>query len=153
QTTDHLPITGHLPVKRTVVRDTQQLIPNSWSLRNTEPLRSKRKAPMWVIFFCILAISVVSVRVTWFFVAHQSLESLVFMPAVSQAQLKQQAQPLTASERIVVHHQANRAEYNNDNPEWQIWSYSACSGCALAALMDAYGAQKNGKPLNCADVL
>jgi hypothetical protein len=108
---------------------------------------------MWVIIFSILAISVVSVRVTWFFVAHQSLESLVFMPEVSQAQLKRQAQPLTASERIVVHHQANRAEYNNDNPEWQVWSYSACSGCALAALMDAYGAQKNGKPLNCGDVL
>ena len=153
QTTGHLPVTGNLPAKGTLVRNTQQLIPPSRVLRNTESLRNKRKVPMWVIIFSILAISVVSVRVTWFFVAHQSLESLVFMPEVSQAQLKRQAQPLTASERIVVHHQANRAEYNNDNPEWQVWSYSACSGCALAALMDAYGAQKNGKPLNCGDVL
>ena len=38
-------------------------------------------------------------------------------------------------------------------PSGSLWSYSACSGCAMAALMDAYGAQKNGKPLNCGDVL
>ncbi len=153
QTTDHLPTTGHLPAKRTVVRKTQQLMLTSRVLRNTEPLHNQRKVPTWLIFFCILAIAIVSVRVTWFFVAHQSLESLAFMPEASQAQLKQQAQPLTLSEKVVVHHQANRAEYNNDNPEWQVWSYSACSGCALAALLDAYGAQKNGKPLNCGDVL
>ncbi|HXX78044.1 MAG TPA: hypothetical protein VEI53_06125, partial [Ktedonobacteraceae bacterium] len=82
QTTGHLPVTGNLPAKGTLVRNTQQLIPPSRVLRNTESLRNKRKVPMWVIIFSILAISVVSVRVTWFFVAHQSLESLVFMPEV-----------------------------------------------------------------------
>jgi hypothetical protein len=156
QTTDPLRLaqtTDQLPVKRTVARKTQQLVPTSPVLRNTEPLHHKRKTPSWMIVFCMLAISVVSVRVAWFFAAHQSLESLAFMPNISQTQLKQQAQPLTLSEKVVVHHQANRAEYNNDNPEWQVWSYSACSGCALAALLDAYGAQKNGKPLNCGDVL
>jgi hypothetical protein len=108
---------------------------------------------MWMIVLCMLALCVIFVKGVWLIVSHQSLVSLVFMQEVNQAQLKQQAQLLTPSERVTVHHQANRAEYNNDTPEWQVWSYSACSGCALAALMDAYGAQKNGKPLNCGDVL
>ena len=49
--------------------------------------------------------------------------------------------------------QGDKANYNNENPEWSTWSYSACSGCAMAALMDAYGATLHGRPLNCGDVL
>ena len=49
--------------------------------------------------------------------------------------------------------EGDRRQYNNENPEWSLWSYSSCSGCAMAALMDAYGATLNGRPLNCGDVL
>jgi hypothetical protein len=136
QTTEPLP-----------VRKTKQLT------ATPQALHHKRQTPTWMIALCMLALLIIFVRVAWFFVSHQSFESLVFMQEVNKAQLKQQAQPLTASERVVVHHQANREEYNNDSPEWQVWAYSACSGCAMAALMDAYGAQKNGRPLNCGDVL
>jgi hypothetical protein len=86
-------------------------------------------------------------------VSNQSPISIVLLQQLNQAQSPQQPQTLSASARVSVHRQSNRAEYNNDYPEWQLWSYSACSGCAMAALMDAYGAQKNGKPLNCGDVL
>ena len=139
--------TDPLPVKRTVVRNTQKLT------NTTQAFHHKRQVPMWMIVLCMLALSVIVVKGAWLIVSHQSLVSLVFLQEVNQAQLKQQAQLLTPSERVTVHHQADRAEYSNDAPEWQVWSYSACSGCALAALMDAYGAQKNGKPLNCGDVL
>jgi hypothetical protein len=57
------------------------------------------------------------------------------------------------SRNVIAFSQADRSQYNNDDPEWSLWSYSACSGCAMAALMDAYGATLNGKPLNCGDVL
>ncbi|MGZ3611931.1 MAG: hypothetical protein ACXWOL_18130 [Ktedonobacteraceae bacterium] len=139
--------TDPLPVKRIVVRNTRKLT------HTTQALHHKRQVPMWMIVLCMLALSIIVVKGAWVIVSHQSLVSLVFLQEVNQAQLKQQAQPLTPSERVNVHHQANRAEYNNGTPEWQVWSYSACSGCALAALMDSYGAQKDGKPLNCGDVL
>ena len=139
--------TDPLPVKKIVLRNTREVT------HTTQTLHHKRQVPMWMIVLCILALCVIFVKGAWVIVSHQSLVSLVFMQEVNQAQLKQQAQPLTPSERVIVHHQATRAEYNNDTPEWQVWSYSACSGCALAELMDAYGAQKNGKPLNCGDVL
>lgn len=57
------------------------------------------------------------------------------------------------SRSVTAFSQADRTQYNNENPQWSLWSYSACSGCAMAALMDAYGAKLNGKPLNCGDVL
>ncbi len=139
--------TDPLPLRKIVVRETRQ------QASRPHALQRKRQAPTRMMVLCMLALLVISVRIAWFIVSHQSLESFVFMQEASQAQLKQQAQPLTMSERVIAHHQANRAEYNNDNPEWQVWGYTACSGCALAALMDAYGAQKNGKPLNCGDVL
>ncbi len=139
--------TDPLPIKRTAVRNTRKLT------HTTQALHHKRQVPLWMIVLCTLALSVIFVKGAWVIVSHQSLVSLVFMQEVNQAQLKQQPQPLTPSERVTIHHQANMAEYNNDTPEWQVWSYSACSGCALAALLDAYGAQKNGKPLNCGDVL
>ena len=57
------------------------------------------------------------------------------------------------SNSVTAFAQADKANYNNENPEWSTWSYSACSGCAMAALMDAYSATRNGRPLNCGDVL
>jgi len=57
------------------------------------------------------------------------------------------------SSEVTAFSQADKTHYNNENPEWSIWSYSACSGCAMAALMDAYGATLHGRPLNCGDVL
>lgn len=57
------------------------------------------------------------------------------------------------SETVTAFSQADKTHYNNENPEWSLWSNSACSGCAMAALLDAYGATLNGRPLNCGDVL
>lgn len=139
--------TDPLPIKRTMERKTRELTSTSRALTN------KRPVPTWMIVLCMLALSIFFLKSAWAIISHQSLASLVFMQDVNQAQLKQQAQPLTASERVVVHYQGNREEYNNVTPEWYVWSYTACSGCALAALLDAYGAQINGKPLNCGDVL
>ena len=148
QTTAPLQIsTVPLQTRRTVVRKRVLLIPAP------QVLHKKRFLPTWLIFLLIGFTFVIVLNSTIALFTHQSLTTIVLTQQLTQAQLAQQSQPLTASERVTVHHQANRAEYNNDNPEWQVWSYSACSGCALAALMDAYGAQKNGKPLNCGDVL
>ncbi len=148
QTTAPLQIsTVPLQTRRTVVRKRVLLIPAP------QVLHKKRVLPTWLIFLLIGFTFVIVLNSTIALFTHQSLTTIVLTQQLTQAQLAQQSQPLTASERVTVHHQANRAEYNNDNPEWQVWSYSACSGCALAALMDAYGAQKNGKPLNCGDVL
>jgi hypothetical protein len=57
------------------------------------------------------------------------------------------------SRNVPAFSQGDKTQYNNENPQWSQWSYSACSGCAMAALMDAYSATLNGKPLNCGDVL
>jgi len=57
------------------------------------------------------------------------------------------------SGNVTAFSQGNKMQYNNETPQWSQWSYSACSGCAMAALMDAYGATLNGRPLNCGDVL
>jgi len=135
-----------LHTKRTVVRKRELLMPAPHV-----PLQ-KRHVPTW-IFLLLGAAFVILLNTGLAVVSHQSLASIVLMQELNQAQSAQQSSALNASERISVHRQSNRAEYNNDNPEWQLWSYSACSGCAMAALMDAYGAQKNGKPLNCGDVL
>ena len=148
QTTAPLQIsTVPLQTRRTVVRKRVLLIPAP------QVLHKKRVLPTWLIFLLIGFTFVIVLNSTIALFTHQPLTTIVLTQQLTQAQLAQQSQPLTASERVTVHHQANRAEYNNNNPEWQVWSYSACSGCALAALMDAYGAQKNGKPLNCGDVL
>jgi hypothetical protein len=136
-----------LHTKRTVVRNRVQLTPAP-----QVPLK-KRPLPTWLTFLLLGFTCAIVLNSAWAIVTHQSLTTIVLMQQLNQAQSAQQSATLNASERIFVHRQSNRAEYNNDNPEWQLWSYSACSGCALAALMDAYGAQKNGKPLNCGDVL
>jgi len=116
------------------------------------PLK-KRPLPTWLTFLLLGFTFAILLNSAWAIVSHQSLTTIVLMQQLNQAQTGQQSPTLNTSQRISVHRQSNRAEYNNDNPEWQLWSYSACSGCAMAALMDAYGAQKNGKPLNCGDVL
>jgi hypothetical protein len=136
-----------LHIRRTVVRKRVQLTPSPHV-----PLK-KRPLQTWLTFLFMVVAFALLLNSAWAIVSHQSLASIVFIQQLNQGQLTLQSQTLSASARVTIHRQANRAEYNNDNPEWQLWSYSACSGCAMAALMDAYGAQKNGKPLNCGDVL
>lgn len=133
--------------KRAVVRKRVLLTPAP------QVFHKRRALPTWLIFLLIGFSFVIVLNSVLALLSHQSLTTIVLTQQLNQTQSAQQLQPLTASERVIVHRQSNRAEYNNDNPEWQLWSYSACSGCAMAALMDAYGAQKNGKPLNCGDVL
>jgi hypothetical protein len=50
------------------------------------------------------------------------------------------AHPLsfTASQRIVRVNSADRDQYYNDY-QWQVWSFSSCSGISLEEVMDAYG--------------
>ena len=55
--------------------------------------------------------------------------------------------------KVTAFSQGDKTQYNNKDPEWSLWHYSACSGCAMAALMDAYSATLKGRPLNCGDVL
>jgi hypothetical protein len=113
----------------------------------------KRPVPTWLTLLLVGFTGVIALNSAWAIMSHKPLTSIVLMQQLNQAQPKQPPPALNPSQRVSVHRQSNRAEYNNDNPEWQLWSYSACSGCAMAALMDAYGALKNGKPLNCGDVL
>jgi hypothetical protein len=53
----------------------------------------------------------------------------------------------TASMRVVRIDSAARNQYYTDY-QWQVWSYSSCSGIAMATVMDAYG-----RHLIAADVL
>lgn len=46
--------------------------------------------------------------------------------------------PLTASERLVRVDSSARNQYYNDY-QWQVWSYSSCSGIAMEMVMNAYG--------------
>lgn len=57
------------------------------------------------------------------------------------------APPDTASAHIVRVDSASRSQYYNDY-QWQVWSYSSCSGIALEEVMNAYG-----RHLIAADVL
>ncbi len=56
------------------------------------------------------------------------------------------------------------SSYNNNNPELQVWSYSSCSGCAIASVINFYGGATKGNhagtpisggptQINCGDVL
>lgn len=58
-----------------------------------------------------------------------------------------QTVPLTASQLLVRGDSAARNQYHTDY-EWQFWSWSSCSGFAMAEVMDAYG-----RHLIAADVL
>jgi hypothetical protein len=55
--------------------------------------------------------------------------------------------PSTPSSRLVRLDSAARNQYHS-NYEWQVWSYSSCSGMAMAMVMNAYGSHLIG-----ADVL
>ena len=46
--------------------------------------------------------------------------------------------PITASARLVRIDSAMRSQYYTDY-QWQVWSYSSCSGIAMAMVMNAYG--------------
>jgi len=46
--------------------------------------------------------------------------------------------PVTASARLVRIDSAVRSQYYTDY-QWQVWSYSSCSGIAMAMVMNAYG--------------
>jgi len=84
---------------------------------------------------------------------------LRFFPSAQVDQTNQStSMPLSfpvekVSRNVPAFSQGDKTQYNNENPQWSLWSNSACSGCAMAALMDAYGATLNGRPLNCGDVL
>ena len=136
-----------LHTERVVGNRRVQLIPP------TRVLPKKRRLQTWITVLFVVFTFIILINGVLAIVSHQSPVPVVLVQQLSQGQSTLQSQPANASARVTVHRQSNRAEYNNDNPEWQLWSYSACSGCAMAALMDAYGAKKNGKPLNCGDVL
>lgn len=55
--------------------------------------------------------------------------------------------PLTASQRLVRVDSADRRQYYNDY-QWNVWSYSSCSGISMEEVMNAYG-----RHLIAADVL
>ena len=55
--------------------------------------------------------------------------------------------PITASMRLVRVDSADRNQYYSDY-QWQVWSYSSCSGIAMEMVMNAYG-----RNLIAADVL
>lgn len=46
--------------------------------------------------------------------------------------------PLTASQRLVRVDSADRRQYYSDY-QWNVWSYSSCSGISMEEVMDAYG--------------
>lgn len=46
--------------------------------------------------------------------------------------------PLTASQRLVRVDSADRSQYYN-NYQWNVWSYSSCSGISMEMVMNAYG--------------
>lgn len=48
----------------------------------------------------------------------------------------------TASMRLTRLDSTLRSQYNSDY-EWQVWSYSSCSGMAMAMVMNAYGQHLN----------
>lgn len=122
-----------------------------------QKIRSGRKNLQMILGICLIVFSLAVV-------ANRILASnpLPALRVFSSPQLEQINQSISIplsfpvmkiSSNVTAFSQADRKQYNNENPEWSQWSYSACSGCAMAALMDAYGATLNGRPLNCGDVL
>jgi hypothetical protein len=73
--------------------------------------------------------------------------SLLNIPQATGIRFVPHLVPLTPSQLIVRGDSAARDQYNSDY-EWQFWSYSSCSGFAMAEVMDAYG-----RHLIAADVL
>ncbi len=56
----------------------------------------------------------------------------------SDVQTVSQPMPMTASTRLLRLDSAARSQYYTDY-QWQVWSYSSCSGMAMAEVMNAYG--------------
>jgi hypothetical protein len=111
-----------------------------------------------VIGICLIVFSLVVVF-NRRLVSDQSLV-LRFFPSTQMNQKSQlTSMPVLSfpvkkiARKVTAFYQGDRTQYNNEDPEWSLWSASACSGCAMAALMDAYSATLNGRPLNCGDVL
>jgi hypothetical protein len=73
--------------------------------------------------------------------------SLLNIPQATGIHFVPHLVPLTPSQLIVRGDSAARDQYNSDY-EWQFWSYSSCSGFAMAEVMDAYG-----RKLKAADIL
>ena len=77
-----------------------------------------------------------------------STESTDYLTAAQlQAQAQAQGSSLTASQRIVRVDSAAENQYYNAY-QWDVWSFSSCSGIAMEEVMNAYG-----KHLIAADVL
>ena len=110
-----------------------------------------------VLGLCLIVFSLV-VALNTVLVSHQ----FAVLRSFSSSQIDQTNQDISIplsfpvkkiSSKVTAFSQGDKTQYNNETPEWSLWSSSACSGCAMAALMDAYGASLNGRPLNCGDVL
>ncbi len=138
-------------------RETFRPLPAPRRVIEQQESRSGHTRLQMVLGICLILFSLVVVfnRV---FVSHQ-FPSLGVLPS-SQVDQTDQNPPIPlsfpvakVSRNVTAFSQADKAHYNNEEPEWSKWSYSACSGCAMAALMDAYGANINGRPLNCGDTL
>ncbi len=80
---------------------------------------------------------------------HTLTTTFSFLNAPSTLNLQTAPHPLpdTASARLVRVDSAARNQYYTDY-QWQVWSYSSCSGIAMEEVMNAYG-----KHLIAADVL
>ena len=80
---------------------------------------------------------------------HNLTQSFNFLNATQGIDLQTAPHPLpdTASTRLVRVDSALRTQYYT-NYQWQVWSYSSCSGIAMEMVMNAYG-----RHLIAADVL
>jgi Peptidase_C39 like family len=70
----------------------------------------------------------------------QSITLLSFAQHTSTTGLNTASQqvPGTASQRLVRVDSADRSQYFNDY-QWNVWSYSSCSGISMEMVMNAYG--------------
>jgi hypothetical protein len=80
-------------------------------------------------------------------VARNMSLSIVSYSSASDVELAAQPLPSTPSMHLVRLDSTLRSQYHTDY-EWQVWSYSSCSGMAMAMVMNAYG-----RHLIAADVL
>src|SRR6266567_2218998 len=132
-------------------------IPTPYRRAQWQKSRSRHRNFQMILGICLIVFSLVVIfnRI----LASNQVPALWFFPSAQIEQTHQDtSRPLSfpfkkISRNVTAFSQGDKTQYNNENPQWSQWSYSACSGCAMAALMDAYGATLNGRPLNCGDVL
>ncbi len=147
---------GRIP-QRSKQRTLLSPVPRRKVRQQKPPLERAKLQMMLGIGLILFSLLIILNRVF----ASSQLPALQLWPSSQLAQISQsQATPPSVqfpiqkiSNSVTAFAQADKKQYNNENPEWSQWSYSACSGCAMAALMDAYGANISGRPLNCGDVL